>query len=185
MLTRSIRIFSVVTIAAGSLFLSATTASAENVSVRTLNKASRGDDPVASVMNLRKVCRTVKTVTGNEFLWKSEISNHITGGDLRRTGPTLVCNRICPASFPMPFYYSDGVQAGSVGYYGRFSGNGQPRAYCAAGGAPQCYISQIAKHSTTGGRDGFVYLRFSKNGAAAKDTVCYKVRPLGRTGGVS
>lgn len=184
MLTRSIRIFSVVTIAAGSLFLSATTASAENVSVRTLNKASRGDDPVASVMNLRQVCRTVKTVTSNEFLWKSQISNHINGGDPRTSGPTLVCNRLCPASFPMPFYYSDGTVAGSVGYYGRFAGNGQPRAYCAAGGAPRCYISQIAKHSTTGGRDGFVYLQFSKTGTAAKDTVCYKVRPLGRTGGV-
>ena len=82
----------------------------------------------------------------------------------------------------MNFYYSDGVKAGAVGYYGTYSKTGKARAYCAAGGAPQCFISQISSKSRRSGRDGFVYVQLSGSRVAAANTVCYKVRPLGRTG---
>jgi hypothetical protein len=148
-----------------------------NPSIRSLNKMSRRGNPTVSIMSLATVCPTVKTVTGNEFLWKSEISKHIGSGDSRAAGPSFICGRICASRFPMDFFYSDGSKAGRVGYYGTYHGNGQPRAYCSVGGAPKCSIADIAKKSTLSGRDGYLYLQLSK-------TTCYKVRPLGRTGRV-
>ena len=153
-----------------------------NLSARSIRKMARRGDPTASISAFSDVCSTVKEVTGNEFLWKSVISNHIPSGDARATGPTFICNEKCPPRFPMNFYYSDGVKAGAVGYYGTYSKTGKARAYCAAGGAPQCFISQISSKSRRSGRDGFVYVQLSGSSVAAADTVCYKVTPLGRTG---
>ena len=150
------------------------------LSPRSLQKMARNGDPTASVEAFEDRCATVKEVTGKEFLWKSQISHHITSGDPRATGPTFICNRLCP-KFPMAFYYSDGTKAGEVGYYGPWNVTGKARAYCAAGGAPQCFINQIATDSRRRGRDGFVYLQTSGAVKAAR-TVCYKVRPLSRTG---
>jgi hypothetical protein len=156
---------------------SATAVSAEtaNPSLRALNNMSRKGSPTVSQMSLGTVCPTVKNVTGNDFLWKSEISNHISQGDPRTSGPTFICGRICASKFPMNFYYSDGTPAGRVGYYGTYRANGRPRAYCAAGGAPKCSIADIAKKSKQSGRNGLLYLKLSQ-------TACYKVQPLGRTG---
>lgn len=153
-----------------------------NLSARSIRKMARRGDPTASISALSDVCRTVKEVTGNEFLWKSVISAHIPSGDARATGPTFICNEKCPPRFPMDFYYSDGVKAGAVGYYGTYSKTGKARAYCAAGGAPQCFISQISSKSRRSGRDGFVYVQLSGSRVAAANTVCYKVRPVSRTG---
>lgn len=149
----------------------------DGLSSRSLQKMSRAGDPTAGVLDLGDVCHTIGTVVGREFLWKSEISNHINPGDPRATGPTFICNEICP-KFPMSFYYSDGTLAGQVGYYGPWNVTGKARAYCAAGGTPQCFINQISTNSRRRGRDGYVYLQTRKTGTK----VCYKVRPIGRTG---
>jgi hypothetical protein len=146
-----------------------------NPSVRSLTKMARRGDPEVSMQSLASVCPTVKTVTGREFLWKSEISNHIPSSDPRHSGPTFICNKVCPTKWPMNFYYADGVKAGAVGYYGRFAATNKSRAYCATKGAPRCSIRQIDARSRTAGRDGKLYLKVS-------DSTCYKVNPLGRTG---
>lgn len=177
MLTKAVRVCSVLVL---SLFVVASNESSaqEGLSTRSVQKMSRSGDGTAGVMGLGQVCKTVRQVTGREFLWKSEISHHISPGDPRATGPTFICNQICP-TFPMSFYYSDGDLAGAVGYYGRWNVSGKARAYCAAGGTRQCFISQINTNSRRRGRDGYVYLQTRK---AAGNTVCYKVRPVGRTG---
>ena len=152
-------------------------ASAEsyNPSLRALTKMSRRGDPGVSMQSLASVCPTVKTVTGREFLWKSVISNHIPSNDPRHSGPTFICNKVCPPSWPMNFYYSDGTKAGAVGYYGTYAATGKARAYCAVKGARKCSIARIAATANAAGRDGKVYLKTS-------NSVCYQVNPLGRTG---
>lgn len=130
---------------------------------------------------LARVCSTVLDVLENEFLWKSQISRHINSGDPRATGPTFICNTVCARRFPFSVYYSDGTLAATMGYYGIFSGNGRPRAYCAAGGAPQCFVEQIAAAASENGRDGNVYLQLSGKRKPPK-SFCYRVAPLGRTG---
>lgn len=146
-----------------------------NPSVRSLTKMARRGDPVISTQSLSSVCPTVKTVTGREFLWKSVISQHIPSADPRHSGPTFICNKVCPPRWPMNFYYSDGVKAAAVGYYGTFAATGKPRAYCAVRGARKCSIARIAASSRAAGRDGKLYLKTS-------DSACYQVNPLGRTG---
>ncbi len=177
MLMNTVRMCSIV-----ALFLAASAsgeaAAQEGLSTRSIQKMSRDGDPSASVQGLGNVCGTIRQVTGREFLWKSEISNHINPSDPRATGPTFICNQVC-ATFPMSFYYSDGSLAGVVGYYGKWNQTGKARAYCAAGGAPQCFISSINTNARRRGRDGFVYLQTNPR---TGNTVCYKVRPLGRTG---
>lgn len=179
MLTKMTRLIPTLILAVGVATVTTAVADDGNPDLRTLNKASRAKDPVASVMGLSDVCGTVKEVEGREFLWKSEISNHINPGDPRATGPTFICNKVCPKRFPVPFYYSDGAQAGLLGYYSTWNVTGKPRAYCGAGGAPQCFISSIARKARSGGRNGSLYVRISGKGSSA---VCYKVKPLGRTG---
>lgn len=146
-----------------------------NPSLRSLNKMARKGDPLVSILALSDVCPTVKNVTGREFLWKSQISAHIPSADRRASGPTFICNQVCPKKWPMNFYYSDGTLAAKVGYYGTYAATGKARAYCGTKGAPQCSIKKISTDSKASGRDGFVYLKTS-------DNACYKVRPLGRTG---
>lgn len=150
----------------------------DGLSSRSLQKLAREGDPSAAVMSFSDSCATVRQVTGREFLWKSQISHHIPSSDPRASGPTFICNQLCPL-FPMSFFYSDGTRAGQVGYYGTWSATGKARAYCAAGGAAKCSISTINSDSRKKGRDGFVYLQLNRK---AGKTVCYKVRPLGRTG---
>jgi hypothetical protein len=145
----------------------------EGMSSRSLRKMARGA-PRAQGGGLAGVCPTVKPVTGKEFLYKSEISHHISKGDARSSGPTLVCNRVCP-KFPAPLYYSDGTEAARLGYYGRWNVTGKARAYCAAGGAPACSNSALNRNARARGRDGKLYLKI--NGST-----CYRVNPIGRTG---
>jgi hypothetical protein len=122
-------------------------------------------------------CPTVKQA---RLLVKSEASNHISSGDARATGYTLVCAADCPAGFPATFLYCDGSEAGKLGYYGTFSGNGRPRAYGAAGGAKQHFVSQIARTSKKKGCGNILYLKM-RSGANGWCSPFYSV---GRSGGV-
>jgi hypothetical protein len=145
---------------------------------RKLARSRRGGSKIRS---FRQVCAQVKNVTGSEFLYKSEISSHIPRGDARAAGPTLICNRMCPKRFPASLFYSDGSLAAKVGYYGRWNVTGKTRAYCAAGGAPACNVRALASDARRRGRDGSLYLQMSRS-TEGKGTLCYRVRPLGRTG---
>lgn len=127
----------------------------------------------------RDVCASVRNVTGREFLYKSEISHHISNGDRRASGPTLICNRVCPPRFPANLYYSNGALAARLGYYGTWHVTGKARAYCAAGGAPACSNSTLTRRARK--LDGNLYLQTSRATNGEK-TVCYRVKPLGRTG---
>jgi hypothetical protein len=163
------------TLSALSFGASVSSAEPYNPSTRSLTKMSRRGDASVSMRSRAKVCPTVKKLTGSEFLWKSEISKHISSRDPRASGPTFICNRLCPKTWPMNFYYSDGVKAGAVGYYGIYRGTGKARAYCAAGGAPKCFVQKLSANSKRAGRDGKLYLKLS-------NSTCYQVNPVGRTG---
>jgi hypothetical protein len=128
--------------------------------------------------DLKDVCKTVKNVSGREFLYKSEISNHIPSSDRRASGPTFICNQVCPSGWPISVFYSDGTVAARLGYYGTWNVTNKARAYCAAGGTPQCYNSRISRDSRRNGRNGKLYVR-TKTGS---NSVCYTVAPVGRTG---
>jgi hypothetical protein len=142
----------------------------EGLSERSLRKMSRGTARAGG--GLKAVCRNIRGVS-NEFLYKSQISNHISAGDPRASGPTLVCNRACP-SFPASVLYSDGSLATRVGYYGRWNVTGKARAYCGAGGVPVCSNATLARNSRARGRDGKLYVKIG--------STCYRVNPVGRTG---
>lgn len=94
--------------------------------------------------NLESVCSSVEPVSG--FLIKAEASNHINKGDPRTAGYSLICGTEC-VEFIAQIYYCDGSPAASVGYYGKWSrshgGNGRPRGYGAAGGAPKHSVRAI------------------------------------------
>ena len=125
---------------------------------------------------LASVCTSTSAISPGQLLVKSEISNHIHGGDPRATGYTVVCAAQCPSARNyVPFYYSDGAEAGAVGYYGNFSGNGRPRLYGAAADAPQHFVSEIAPRASQNGRNGKLYLSMG-NGA------CKEFNPVGRNG---
>lgn len=134
--------------------------------------------------SLRELCATVSSIVAGQMLIKSEISNHITNpGDPRMTGYTMVCASQCTANLHRSdFFYENGEYAGSVGYYGRFSGNGQPRLYGGAGGAPQHFVSQIAAKARGIG-SGRLYMQVSKATKGA-NTHCKVFNPTGRNGGV-
>ena len=112
----------------------------EGASARTVRKLIRGAKKKSS---LAKVCPSITSFGPGQGLIKSQISHHISPGDPRATGYTYVCCSQCAAAFPVTIYYSDGTQAGRFGYYGRYSANGKPRAYCGAGGVPPCSVSSI------------------------------------------
>jgi hypothetical protein len=151
----------------------------EGLSARSLRKARRaGNESVAA---FRAVCSAVRPVTGNDLLYKSEISPHINKGDVRASGPTLVCGRVCPSRWPANLYYSDGALAARLGYYGTWEVTGRPRAYCGAGGAPRCSNSVLSREARRRGRDGSLYLQVSTQASGSK-TICYRVKPIGRTG---
>ena len=171
-----------------SLFLLFTPfASAENMSIslpeglnareaRLFTRAAKAKPKAVS--KLKKLCKKIITLRPGQALIKSQISAHIPRGDARASGYTFVCGSLC-ASFPAPFYYSDGTLAGKLGYYGRYSANGRPRAYCAAGGAPRCSVSSIyakARRKKTG---SYLYLK-------SNSTTCFKFNgaPGARNGGV-
>jgi hypothetical protein len=132
---------------------------------------------------LASVCTSFTPILNLQMLIKSEISAHINPLDKRATGYTLVCGSQCPQNLrKADFFYADGSYAGSVGYYGRFSGNGKPRLYGAAGGAPQHFARQIAAKAATIG-NGKLYIQISA-ATSGESTICKEFNPTGRNGGI-
>lgn len=133
---------------------------------------------------LDAVCAQRSAIMPGELLIKAEISAHINNpNDPRTSGYTLVCAKQCPKNQnKADFFYADGSYAGSVGYYGRFSGNGKPRLYGAAGDAPQHFVSIIAPAAKLIG-NGKLYMQMSKATTGA-ETVCKEFNPKGRNGGL-
>lgn len=163
----------------------------DEININPVTAASQGDgdspapapDPGPVAPGLEGVCAVRSAISMGQMLIKSEISSHIHGKDPRATGYTLVCASQCPKTLhKSDFFYADGSYAGSVGYYGRFHGNGKPRLYGAAGGAPQHFARDIAARARTIG-NGKLYMQIStaKSGAG---TECKEFNPSGRNGGL-
>ena len=129
----------------------------EGTSPRVMYKALRKG---ANQSGLASVCSS--TAPLRNMLIKSELSHHISNpGDGRQGGYTLVCGKQCPTRFPVNFYYCDGTLAGKFGYYGRWNGNGKPRAYGGAGGAPPHSVSKIAANARRKKCGSLLYLPVS------------------------
>jgi hypothetical protein len=139
-------------------------------SIRKIERKAKGN-PSASALS--DVC---KSVTPIHALFKSTGGGHIRG-DARESGFSIICSRSECFSFPASAYYSDGTYAFKIGYYGRWVGNGQPRAYCAAGGAPACNAKSITANARAQKRDGKVYIQKS-----AKTKTCVSADPTRRNG---
>lgn len=123
------------------------------------NKKKENKKPNKGNKNgLGKVCGNVQPL--KKALLKNAWPGHINRSDPRAPGFAFVCGPDCPKKFPVSAYYSDGTAAFKLGYYGRWEGNGRPRAYCGAGGVGTCSASGVAKASRQKGRDGKVYLDF-------------------------
>ena len=132
---------------------------------------------------LSSVCAVTSPIQPLEMLIKSEASAHINDGDLRTTGYTVVCGTVCPKNLrKADFFYANGEYAGSVGYYGTFSGNGQPRLYGAAGDAEQHFALEIAAKAATIG-NGMLYLQVSA-ATTGETTACKEFAPAGRNGSI-
>ncbi len=112
----------------------------------------------------KKVCPNVVQLSG--ILIKNAYPGHISQGDPRAPGFAMVCGRSCVSSFPASVFFSDGTLAFKLGYYGRWEGNGQPRAYCGAGGVAMCSVSSVVSNSRKSGRDKSAYLKLNKNTCA-------------------
>ena len=126
----------------------------EGTSQRDLRKIARK----SRASGLSSVCSSTRAIGA---LLKNASPGHISSGDPRAPGFALVCSRSdCPRGFPAKAYYSDGSLAFSLGYYGRWEGNGQPRAYCGTGGAPVCSSRSVSSNARAKGRNGKVYIDF-------------------------
>ena len=146
---------------------------------RTMVRFQREPAKRIATKSFASVCKKVAPISG--FLLKNAYPGHIQKSDPRASGFALVCARSCPRKFPVSVYYSDGALAFRLGYYGRWNGNGQPRAYCGAGGVGTCSVSRVttnARRSSSGGkRDGKIYIDMG-NGS------CASAFPGRRNGGV-
>ena len=107
---------------------------------RTVRQSKR-----VRVRTLSDVC--TRTTPLNGLLIKITAGGHISRGDARYSGYSIICASKC-ASFPATVYHCDGSTAFRMGYYGRYSENGKPRGYCAAGGAASCSVSAVRSRST-------------------------------------
>lgn len=137
---------------------------------RAKNKAKKGNKE-----KLAAVCKSITPL--KKALLKNAYPGHINRSDPRASGFAFVCGPDCPRSFPVSAYYSDGTAAFKLGYYGKWEGNGRPRAYCAAGGAPACSTSAVSSNSRKSGRDGKIYLVFD-----TKAKSCRSATPGARNG---
>jgi hypothetical protein len=129
--------------------------------VRAARKEARQTTRPRSVSS---VCSSSRPLSG--LLVKSQISHHISSGDPRAAGYTLVCGRSC-VQFIADFYYCDGTKAGSFGYYGRWNGNGKARAYGAAGGAPAHSVRAIQATARKKRCGSTLYLKTQRKAKAA------------------
>jgi hypothetical protein len=97
--------------------------------------------------DLKEVCAPSSVVPARGLLIKKTGGGHIPNSDARASGFSLICASNCVSTFPAKVYHCDGSDAFKMGYYGRWNGNGKPRAYCAAGGAGACNVSSVANLS--------------------------------------
>ena len=109
----------------------------------------------AKAAALNKVCTDISNLSG--LLVKETAGGHIGRGDARYSGYSIICASKC-VSFPAKVYHCDGTTAFSMGYYGRWSGNGKSRGYCAAGGVGACSVSSVkaAARSKRCGTTGYL-----------------------------
>jgi hypothetical protein len=128
---------------------------------------------------LREVCAPDNVVPARGLLIKKTGGGHIPGSDARASGFSLICASNCVSSFPAKVYHCDGSQAFKLGYYGTWSGNGRPRAYCAAGGVGACSVSSVASMSKRKGCGQVGYLDL--DGSRGKR--CMKIFVDGRRNG--
>lgn len=136
--------------------------------------------------SLSNVCASIDQMDNGEMLIKSEISKHISKGDRRASGYTVVCASKCLARgrAAVPFFYSNGEVAGYVArYLPNFSGNGKRRFYGGVGAAPQHFASQIAAYADTLETGGMLYMQTSKSESGER-TTCMEFNPRGRNGGL-
>lgn len=152
----------------------------DGISKRTIKKemayAKKKGGPKATALS--DVCATTKPLSN--ALLKNAWPGHINLSDPRASGFAFVCGSDCASKFPVTAYYSDGTQAFRLGYYGVWSGNGKPRAYCSVGGAARCSASAVTRNAKRSGRDGKVYLVFNK-----KTKSCRTATPGKRNGSTS
>lgn len=134
----------------------------DGISNRSLRKMARAKNPASNkpASGLASVCKSVVALRG--ALLKNAWPGHINQSDARAAGFAFVCGADCPSSFPVSAYYSDGSLAFKLGYYGRWEGNGKPRAYCSAGGTAYCSASAVTRNARANKRDGKVYLDFGR-----------------------
>lgn len=148
-------------------------AESEGLNARSIRKLARARSGKVKTKALNTVCKKISNL--QHALMKNTAGGHISSADPRYPGISLICGSDCARSFPVNAYYSDGNLAFKLGYYGKWSGNGKPRAYCGAGGAPACYASSVKTNARRSGRDGYVYLHFGNKS-------CRKARPGERNG---
>ncbi len=127
-------------------------------SIRKLERKASKKGGKVNVTSLADVCPSVQPMSG--ALMKNAYPGHIQRTDPRASGFAFICGSSCPSKFPVSAYYSDGTLAFKLGYYGRWSGNGKPRAYCSVG-VPRCSVKKVVRDSKTSGRDGKVYLTWT------------------------
>lgn len=137
----------------------------EGMSARSVRKISRATQKPRA--GLSSVCRSVTPLA--RALLKNAWPGHISKNDPRASGFAFVCGADCPRKFPMNMYNAAGVKLASLGMYGLWEGNGRPRAYCGAGGAPRCSVSTVVRGARANGGDGKVYLDFG-NGSCRSAT---------------
>ena len=143
---RFFKALTVSAVLASALIVISTDASAE----RAVRRTAR-----AKTTTLADVCTKITPLGG--MLIKVTAGGHISGADARNSGYSLICGSSC-ASLPANIYHCDGSLAFRVGYYGRYAENGRPRAYCAAGGAPACYVTRVRARSKALKCNGAGYL---------------------------
>lgn len=158
----SIRTFIITAITVG-FFAGSAFADVSNSS-RELRAARKEARQTIRPRSVSSICSSSRPLSG--LLVKSQISHHISGGDPRAAGYTLVCGRTC-VQFIADFYYCDGTKAGSFGYYGRWNGNGKARAYGAAGGAPAHSVRAIQAVARKKKCGSTLYLKTQRKAKAA------------------
>lgn len=132
---------------------------------------------------LAGVCAHYSPVEFPQMLIKSQASGHISGGDPRSTGYSLMCGTQCPVNTrKADIYYADGTYAASVGIYSIWGATNKPRMYGGAGAAAPHNARKIARRAKSLG-NGKLYLQVSR-ARTGSNTFCKEFNPTGRNGGV-
>ena len=118
-------------------------------------------------INSRAISDQCSQITNANFLIKADTSHHIGGGDPRIGQYSIIGSRSnCrPCSGVCSILFSDGTEAGEVGYYGVWStshgGNGCSRYYGCTGGA-SCVSANSIISKARGKKGPYLYLKNGK-----------------------